>query len=150
MNSTSERAKQMLYIDAYVWNLEKQYRWTYLQSRNRDIDIENKHMDTKGEGWEGWIGRWGLSYIYMSLSIYITLCYAVLCLVTQSCPTLCDPMDCSPPSSSVHAGLQARILEWLPCPPPGIFPTEGSNPGLLHCRQILYHLSHQGSPCIYK
>ena len=31
-------------------------------------------------------------------------------------------------------------------PPPGIFPTQGSNPGLLHHRQILYHLSHQGSP----
>ena len=35
------------------------------------------------------------------------------CLVTQSCPTLCDPMDCSPPSSSVHGILQARILEWV-------------------------------------
>ena len=34
----------------------------------------------------------------------------------------------------------------LPCPPPGIFPTQGSNPGILHYRQILYHLSHQGSP----
>ena len=32
--------------------------------------------------------------------------------VTQSCPTLCDPMDCSPPGSSVHGILQARILEW--------------------------------------
>ena len=32
-------------------------------------------------------------------------------LVTQSCPTLCDPMDCSPPGSSVHGILQARILE---------------------------------------
>ena len=31
----------------------------------------------------------------------------------------------------------------------GIFPIQESNPGLLHCRQILYHLSHQGSPCIY-
>ena len=41
--------------------------------------------------------------------------------------------------------LQARILEWLPSPPPGIFPTQGSNLGLQHCRQILYHLSHQGS-----
>ena len=39
------------------------------------------------------------------------LCYAVLCLVTQSCPTLCDPMDCSPSGSSVHGILQARILE---------------------------------------
>ena len=33
----------------------------------------------------------------------------------------------------------------LPCPPPGIFPTQGLNPGLPHCRWILYHLSHQGS-----
>ena len=32
-------------------------------------------------------------------------------LVAQSCPTLCDPLDCSPPGSSVHAILQARILE---------------------------------------
>ena len=31
----------------------------------------------------------------------------------QSCPTLCDPMDCSPQSSSVHVILQARILEWV-------------------------------------
>ena len=35
------------------------------------------------------------------------------CLVTQSCPTLCDPMDCSPPGSSVHGILQARILGWV-------------------------------------
>ena len=37
-------------------------------------------------------------------------------LVTQSCPTLHDPMDCSPPGSSVHAILQARILEWVAIP----------------------------------
>ena len=35
------------------------------------------------------------------------------CEVTQSCPTLCDPVDCSPPGSSVHGILQARILEWV-------------------------------------
>ena len=33
--------------------------------------------------------------------------------VVQSCPTLCDPMDCSPPGSSVHGILQVRILEWV-------------------------------------
>ena len=37
----------------------------------------------------------------------------VACLVTQSCPTLCDPMDCSPPGSSVHGTSQAGILEWV-------------------------------------
>ena len=36
-----------------------------------------------------------------------------VCEVAQSCPTLCDPVDCSPPGSSVHEILQARILEWV-------------------------------------
>ena len=40
----------------------------------------------------------------------------MLCLVTQSCPTLCDPMDCSLAGSSVHGILQARILEWVAMP----------------------------------
>ena len=55
----SEREKQILYNIAYTWNLEKWYGWTYLQSRNRDTDIENKWMDTKGEreGWEE-LGAW--------------------------------------------------------------------------------------------
>ena len=33
--------------------------------------------------------------------------------VAQSCPTICDPMDCSPPGSSLHGILQARVLEWV-------------------------------------
>ena len=45
----------------------------------------------------------------------------------QSFPTLCDPIDCSPPGSSVHGILQARILEWVALLQ-GIFPTQGSNP----------------------
>ena len=61
--------------------------------------------------------------------------------VTQSCPILCNPMDCSLPGSLVHGILQSTrvgcyfLLQ-------GIFPTQGSNPGLLHCRQMHYHLSH--------
>ena len=40
----------------------------------------------------------------------------MLCLVSQLCPTLCYPMDCSPPASSVHGVLQARMLEWATIP----------------------------------
>ena len=47
----------------------------------------------------------------------------------QSCQTLCDAMGCSLPGSPAHGILQARIL---PCPPPGIFPIQGSNRFLLH------------------
>ena len=64
--------------------------------------------------------------------------------VAQSCLTLCVPMDLSLPGSSVHGSFQAIVLEWIAIAFP-IFP-RGSNPGLLHCRQTLYRLSHQGSP----
>ena len=67
-------------------------------------------------------------------------------LATQSCPTLWDPMDYSPPGSSVHGILQARILEWVAIPFSRGSSRLGLNWGLLHCRQILYHLSHRGSP----
>ena len=67
-------------------------------------------------------------------------------LVAQSCPTLCNPMDYSPPGSSVHGILQERILEWVVLLQ-GIFPTQGLDLHplrLLHCRLILYQLSHKG------
>ena len=66
-------------------------------------------------------------------------------LVAQLCPALCGGMDCSLPGSSVHGILQARILEWVShFLLQGIFLTQGSNLGLLHGRQTVYWLSHQG------
>ena len=53
-------------------------------------------------------------------------------LVVQSCLTLCNLVDCSPPGSSVHRISQARILEWVAIPfSKGIFLTQRVNPGLL-------------------
>ena len=80
------------------------------------------------------------------------MCFSLdgcVCLVIQLCPTLCNPMGCSPPGSSVHGDSPGKntgvgchaLLQ-------GIFPTQGLNPGLLRCWWILYHLSHQGSPRI--
>ena len=45
---------------------------------------------------------------------FVVSLWCVCVLVPQSCLTLCDPMDCSPPGSSVHGVSQARILEWVP------------------------------------
>ena len=86
-----------------------------------------------------------------SVIIFSQMCHAVLCLVIQSCLTLCDPMDCSLPGSSVHGDSPGKNtgVGCHACPPPGDLPNwgrSGKNPGLLHCRWILYHLSHQGSP----
>ena len=50
-------------------------------------------------------------------------------LAAQSCPTVCDPLDCSPPGSSVHGILQARILDGFPFPSPGDLPAPGMKPG---------------------
>ena len=91
--------------------------------------------------------------------------------VIQSCLSLCDPTDCSLLGSSVCGIFQARVLEWVPIsffrgssqprawtwvsPIAGrhftVWTTREAlvyNPGLPHCRQILYHLSHKGSPRI--
>ena len=63
------------------------------------------------------------------------------------CSTLCDPMDCNLSGYSDLGIFQARMLEWVAISfSRGILLTQESNPGLLHCRQTLYHLSHQGNP----
>ena len=46
-------------------------------------------------------------------TLFFSYCVSIITLVAQSCLTLCDPMDCSLPGSSVHRILQARILEWV-------------------------------------
>ena len=67
--SKSEREKQISYINAYMWNLEKWYRWTGLQGNNKDTDIETKCMDTKGGkqqgGWDE-MGDWDW-HVYMNM-----------------------------------------------------------------------------------
>ena len=122
------------------------------------------------------------------LSHWVMSRIQVLYLVAQSCLTLCYPLDCSPPGSSVHGDSPGKNTDWgvFPCPPPGnlpnpvieprsltlqadslpteqwgkpkntgvgslsllqgIFPTQESNWGLLHCKWILYQLSYQRSP----
>ena len=64
-------------------------------------------------------------------------------LVAQSCPTLCDPMDCSPPGSSVHGILQARILEWITMPSSRGSSWPRDRPMFSYIsstgRQVLYH-----------
>ena len=74
-----------------------------------------------------------------ALTKHIFLIYSliVIALVTQLRPTLCDPMvrPWNSPGKNTGAGCHSLLQ--------GIFPTQGLNLGLLHCKQILYHLSHQ-------
>ena len=78
---------------------------------------------------------------WLDYSLWHGKIFVVLCSVTQSCPTLCDPMDYSPPGSSVHGILRQKYWSVLPCPPPGDLPNPGMKPAShVSCigRQILY------------
>ena len=89
-----------------------------------------------------WYGSWPLCILAIS---YIRPVVDEWVKVAQSCLTLCDPMDCSPPGSSVHEILQARILEGVAIPfsRGSSWPIHGLNQCLLRCSQSLYCLSHQ-------
>ena len=66
---------------------------------------------------------------------------------------LCDPRTVARRLVCPWGLSTQEYWSGLPCPPPGIFPTQGWKLGLPHCRRILYHLSHQGSPhatCVAK
>ena len=93
---------------------------------------ESSHLNNRGHGTTCWE--------------YLLLC-RVFCLVTQSCLTFWDPMDCSLPDSSVHrdslgkntgVGCHALLQR--------LFPTHGLNPGLPDCEWILYCLESSGKP----
>ena len=65
--------------------------------------------------------------------------YRCRCVCAQLCPTVCHPMDCSPPGSSVHAISQARIVEYCHFLLQGIFPAQELNPCLLHWQTDFCH-----------
>ena len=90
--------------------------------------------------------RKGFPYVLIPSYMLGTIC-EVKMLVDQSCPALCDAMDCSLPDSSVH-GVSPGKNTGMGSHPllQRLFPTQRSTLGLLPCRWILYLLSHQRSP----
>ena len=81
----------------------------------------------------------------LTLSGRVCVCVCEHVLAAKSCPTLCHPLVCSPPGSSVRAIFQASIWEKRAILfSRGIFPDPGMDPGS-PTLQILYHVSHQGN-----
>ena len=86
-----------------------------------------------------------ISWLQSPFAIILEPC--TVCLVAQSCPPLCNPMSCSSPGSSVHGDSQSKntgvschaLLQ-------GIFPTQGSNTVLPHCRWIFLPTEPPGKP----
>ena len=64
----SERERQTLYMNSYIWNLERQYQWSYTKGSKGDTDVENILLDSVGEGeggviWENSIEICSLPYV---------------------------------------------------------------------------------------
>ena len=95
-----------------------------------------------------WMGGWGISFSQVKLEGAAPCMRA--CSIAQSCQTLGDPMDCSPPGSSVHGIFQARILEWV-----AIYFSRGSSPHRdqtqVSCigRWIPYHCATWEARCYF-
>ena len=114
------------------------------QSRTRLKRLSSSSSSSSSMYTHGWIPS---VFIWNHHNIVNRL-HAALCLVTQSRLTLCDPIDCSPPGSSVHGDSPGKDTR-VGCHSliQGIFPSredpnQGSNPGLPHYRRIIYCLSH--------
>ena len=114
----SEREKYISYINAYIWNLERWYWWTYMQGNNGDADIGNRCVDTVGEGKRG--TNWESS---METCTFCSVLWS-RSVVSDS---LLHPWD----SPGKNTGVGYHFLLQ------GIFTTQGLNLGLPHCRQTL-------------
>ena len=122
------------FSSSQIWNCHviSQNSRDYLKIQQKFLTLSNAFSNTCR-----WQVRWKTDFICRPTSR--------MCLVVQSCLTLCDPMSCGPPGSSIQGdspgnntgvGCHAFLQR--------IFPTQGSNPGLQHCRRILYQLSYRG------
>jgi len=104
---------------------------------------DRKELDTIA--WLNWLNSIWQIHKYAKISIQ----HWSLQNVSQSWPTLCNPIDCSLPASSIHVVLQARNWSGLPFPSPGDLPDPGIKSMSPACQVHSLTLSHQGSPLQY-
>ena len=122
---------------SYLFMVEAGQRWGRIRERSSMWCSSNTTDSELADG-----GR--LKGIKLMIIVTWLVC---ACSVAKSCLILCDFLDCSPPCSSVHGILQARILEWVAISfSRGTFLTQGLNLGLLRLQANSLPLSHLGSP----
>ena len=141
--SKSERERQILYINTYIWNLERWCPWSYLQGSKGDTDVRTDWVTVR-EGEDGMTWESSIE-TYTSPTCNVAAAAAAYLLSSvRLCATL---WTAAPSGSSVHGILQARVLEWVSMPSsrgssdPGIKPRSPA----MQTDSLL--LSHQGSPC---
>ena len=103
------------------WNHLPQSQFAEKLSSIKPVSGCKKVWDCKYRGWGLWddhktMSVYKLVFMGLKTPLLENWIHWLLCLVALSCHTLCNNMDCSPPGSSVHGILQARILEWVAMP----------------------------------
>ena len=112
------------------WQFERRFlplmsqesKWLWAQDMISQVELSkaaSSFLFAVSEYLDSYIGN-QLSETFVFCVLFFHLCVCAKSL--QSCLTLCNSMDCSPPGFSVHGILQARILEWVAMPPPGELP----------------------------
>ena len=103
-------------------------------------------FDTWSLWGQWWLQNCGLSWLFLTVLWCMYICTKLL----QSCPTLCHPLDCSLPGSSVHGISQARVLEWVAISSSrgSSWPRDQTHVSYFSCFGwwVLYHWRHLGSP----
>ena len=119
-------------------------RWRYGESSSLPQTLPLCWVSCLAASWHDWVRSLPEEVVYKNrlspgaagILFWGRCCRC--CLVTQSCPTLCDPLNCSPSGSSSMGFPRHAYWSGLPFPSLGDLPDPGSNPHLLHCRRILY------------
>ena len=122
------------------WNHLPQSQFVEKLSSIKPVSGCKKVRDCKYGGWGLWddhktMSVYKLVFMGLKTPLLENWIHWLLCLVALSCHTLCNNMDCSLPGSSAHGDSPGKNIG-VGCHAlfQGIFPTQGSNPGLLHCR----------------
>ena len=82
------------------------------QNDPKILDLSDLKKWSCEQKWK-WRGGTESECVCVCVCVCVPVCVSAAAKSLQSCPTLCDPMDCSPPGFSVHGILQARTLEWV-------------------------------------
>ena len=134
---------------AFLWHPSVLNHWVPLATAVLPIPFRDESFSHVPRSWASRDKKWltlmhpdcqSLTFLQKFLLFWKNLATYLVCAcmhslwLSQLCPTLCDPVDCSPPSSSVHGDSPGKNtgVGWHDLLP-GIFPTQGSNPGLPHC-----------------
>ena len=122
---------------SFSFFLEVLVKWGRINTSSfREETINSQYNDAMEDYALQTIDKLENQLIIQAMAFHIRLS---CCLVAELCLTLCNPVDCSLPVFSVHGTSQARILEECHFLLQRIFPIQGLNPHLLHCRWTLYH-----------